>query len=59
MLTEATTTEISQQTIPKDFEEHKKVAKQCGEIAGNTPKEIEEKTGKKIVTHKNAKSLLE
>lgn len=59
MLAEATTTEISQQKNPTDFEEHKKVAKQGGEIAGNARKEIEEKTGKKIVTAKNAHNLVE
>ncbi len=59
MLAEATTTEISKQTNPKGFDEHQDVAKQGGEIAGNTRKEIEAKTGKKIVTKKNAKSLKE
>ena len=59
MLAEANTTEISKQTNPKGFDEHKDVAKQGGEIAGNARKEIEEKTGKKIVTHKNATNLLE
>lgn len=59
MLAEATTTEISQETNPSDFEEHKKVAQQGGDVAGNARKEIEQKTGKKIVTNKNAKSLKE
>jgi len=55
MLAEATTTEISQETNPSDFEDHKKVAQQGGDVAGNARKEIEQKTGKKIVTNKNAK----
>jgi len=59
MLAEATTTEISKQNNPKDFEQHKKVAKQGGEVAGNTRKDIEQKTGKRIVTNKNAKSIKE
>ena len=59
MLAEATTTEISQQTSPQNFTEHKTTATQGGEVAGNARKEIEEKTGKKIVTNKNAKNLLE
>ena len=57
MLAEATTTEISKEKKPKTFPENRKVAKQGGTIAGNTRKEIEEKTGKKIVTNLNAKQL--
>ena len=36
----------------------KKIAKQGGNIAGNTRKEIEEKTGKKVVSNVSAKKLL-
>ncbi len=57
MLAEATTTEISKKKEPKTFTESKKIAKQGGTIAGNTRKQIEAKTGDKIVTSKNAKSL--
>ena len=57
MLAEATTTEISKKKEPKTFNESKTIAKQGGTIAGNTRKEIEAKTGDKIVTGKNAKSL--
>ena len=57
MLAEATTTEISKKKAPKTFNESKTIAKQGGTIAGNTRKEIEAKTGDKIVTGKNAKSL--
>jgi BRO family, N-terminal domain len=57
MLAEATTTEISKKKQPKTFNESKTIAKQGGTIAGNTRKEIEAKTGDKIVTGKNAKSL--
>ncbi|OFX32118.1 MAG: antirepressor [Bacteroidetes bacterium GWA2_32_17] len=57
MLAEATTTEISKKKEPKTFEENKAIAKQGGTIAGNTRKEIEAKTGEKIVTGKNAKRL--
>lgn len=59
MLAEATTTEISKEKKPKGFEENKKVAKQGGTIAGNTRKEIEEKSGKKIVTKLSAKDSLD
>jgi hypothetical protein len=57
MLAEATTTEISKEKKPASFEESKVVAKQGGTIAGNTRKEIEAKTGKKIVSSRNAKGL--
>lgn len=59
MLAEATTTEISKEKKPKTFKENKKIAQQGGAIAGNTRKEIEEKSGKKIVTKENAKELIE
>jgi len=57
MLAEATTTEISKEKTPATFDESKEVAKQGGTIAGNTRKEIEAKTGKKIVSNQNAKEL--
>lgn len=61
MLAEATTTEISKTENPQGFEESKKIAKEGGTIAGNTRKEIEKRTGRKIVSTKNAKksNLLE
>jgi len=58
MLAEATTTEISKEKKPKTFTENKIIAKQGGTIAGNTRKEIEEKTGKKVVTPLSAGKLL-
>lgn len=57
MLAEATTTEISKEKNPETFEDSRKIAKQGGTIAGNTRKEIEAKTGKKIVSKLNAKQL--
>jgi hypothetical protein len=57
MLAEATTTEISKQKQPKNFEETSKIAFEGGNIAGNTRKQIEAKTNKKIVTPQNAKHL--
>ncbi len=57
MLAEATTTEISKEKNPKTFLESKNIAKQGGTIAGNTRKEIEEKTGKDIISPLNAKEL--
>ncbi len=57
MLAEATTTEISKEKNPKTFQDNSHIAKQGGNIAGNTRKEIEAKTGKKIVSPQNAKLL--
>jgi hypothetical protein len=58
MLAEASTKDISQATTPKNFEESKKVAKQGGNVAKVAMKELEAKTGKKVVTANNAKVLL-
>jgi hypothetical protein len=58
MLAEATTTEISKEKNPKTFSESKEIAHQGGTIAGNTRKEIEEKTGKKVVNQLNASDYL-
>jgi hypothetical protein len=57
MLAEATTAEISKEKKPITFPENRKIAKQGGTIAGNTRKEIEEKTGKNVVSNLNAKQL--
>jgi len=58
MLAEASTKDISQAVEPKDFEESKKVAKQGGNVAKVAMIELEAKTGKKVVTPLNAKSIL-
>ena len=58
MLAEASTKDISVATNPKDFEESKKVAKQGGNVAKVAMKELEAKTGKKVVTAINVKSAL-
>lgn len=57
MLAEATTTEISREKQPEGLEQNRVIAKQGGTIAGNTRKEIEEKTGKSVVSTKNAMQL--
>lgn len=59
MLAEASTKDISQATNPTDFEESKKVARQGGNVAKVALKELESKTGKKVVSPLNAKSVLE
>lgn len=58
MLAEATTTEISKEKKPITFIENQEIALQGGTIAGNTRKEIEEKTGKKVISKLNAKHAL-
>lgn len=57
MLAEATTKEISTERKPKTFKESIIIANQGGTIAGNARKEIEEKSGKKVISSKNAKEL--
>ena len=58
MLAEASTKDISQAVEPQTFEESKKVAKQGGNVAKVAMLELEAKTGKKVVTELNAKSVL-
>lgn len=58
MLAEASTKDISQAVEPQNFEESKKVAKQGGNVAKVAMLELEAKTGKKVVTALNAKSIL-
>ena len=59
MLAEASTKDISEVTNPKDFHESKTVAKQGGEVAKVAKEALEQKIGKKVVTHLNAKSILQ
>ncbi|MBP6431859.1 MAG: Bro-N domain-containing protein [Ferruginibacter sp.] len=58
MLAEASTKDISQAVKPKNFEQSKTVAKQGGNVAKVALKELEAKTGKKVVTAVNAKATL-
>ena len=58
MLAEASTKDISAAVNPKDFDESKKVAKQGGNVAKVALKELESKTGKKVVSPLNAKVVL-
>jgi len=58
MLAEASTKDISQAVEPQNFDESKKVAKQGGNVAKVARLELEAKTGKKVVTELNAKSVL-
>ena len=54
MLAEVSTTEISKASQPQTFEENRNVARKGGKIAGDTRQAIEERTGKSVITSKNA-----
>ena len=54
MLAETATKDIANAMHPQGLEENKKVAKDGGSIAGNARREIEMKTGKPVITSKNA-----
>ena len=56
MLAEASTTEISKVENPDGFEESRDVAKRGGNIAGNARKELEQATGRKVISKKNSKT---
>ena len=57
MLAEATTTELSKTTNPQTFKENLEVAKSGGEAAGIAREEVEKRTGKSVITSKNAAEL--
>jgi hypothetical protein len=59
MLAEASAKDISEAVKPKTFDDSKKAAKQGGTIARNARKELEAKTGKKVVTSLNAATSLQ
>ena len=54
MLAEATTTEISKEQDPQTFAENKNIAREGGEVAGNARKDIEKRTGRPVITSRNA-----
>jgi hypothetical protein len=58
MLAELSTKEISEAVQPDSFDEHKDVARQGGAIARNARMELEQKTGKAVVSPLNAKRTL-
>ena len=57
MLAEASTTEISKDKNPKTFDEHKTVAQKGGRVAKAARVQLENTTGKKVVTKLNSKEL--
>ena len=56
-LSEAVTTEISGVQNPSGFKESLKIAKIGGSIAGKTSREIEDETGKRVVSTLNSKLI--
>lgn len=52
------TTEFSKKKQPKGFSESRIVAREGGHVAGTARKEIEKKTGERVVSKKNGKDLL-
>jgi len=59
MLAEATTTELTKVHNPSGLEENQKIAQKGGSVAGNARREIEQETGKSIITSQNAIQLNE
>ena len=57
MLAEASTTSISRAERPEGLEENRKVARRGGRIAGNARRELEQETGRPVVTSENAQTL--
>ena len=57
MLAETSTTDISKAEQPQSFSENMDVARKGGEVAGIARKALEERTGKPVITTKNASQL--
>ena len=57
MLAETSVTEISKVKKPQTFPENRQVAREGGNIAGNARKQIESKTGRKVITSQNARQI--
>lgn len=57
MLAEATTTELSKTQNPKGLEENRQIAKEGGTVAGNARKDIEQRTGKPVISAQNAAEM--
>jgi len=57
MLGEAATTEIARNRDAQGFPQNKKAARAGGEVAGKARKDLETKSGRKVVTRENYLSL--
>ena len=54
MLAEATTTEISKARQPETFDESRQIAQEGGSLAGEARRGIEQRSGRPVITQKNA-----
>jgi hypothetical protein len=54
MLAEATTTEISKAKEPETFEDNRRIAQEGGSVAGEARRNIEQRSGRPVITQKNA-----
>jgi len=59
MLGEASTTEIAKNRDAKGFVRNKRAAREGGRIAGNARKQLEKKSGKKVIRKENYKYIVE
>lgn len=57
MLAEATTTELSKQQQPETFDENRNIAQEGGAVAGEARAAVEKRTGKPVITSKNAAQM--
>jgi hypothetical protein len=53
MLGEAATTEITRNKDAQGFLENKQTAREGGEVAGKARKDLESRTGKRVISRKN------
>ncbi|MBI5701292.1 Bro-N domain-containing protein [Candidatus Saganbacteria bacterium] len=53
MLGEAATTEIARNKDARGYHENKKVANEGGQVAGKARKDLEKRSGKKVITKEN------
>jgi DNA-damage-inducible protein D len=59
MLGEASTTEIARNKNAKGFKQNKQAAKEGGSVAGKARKDLERKSGNRVVSKENYKALAE
>lgn len=57
MLAEVSTREISQSIQPSTFDENRNAARSGGSVARTAREDLEKRTGKKVITNKNAAQL--
>lgn len=57
MLGEASTTEITRNKDAQGFEQNKVAAQEGSEVAGNARRDLETRSGNKVITHQNYREL--